>query len=269
MNTHPDYSHELSFAKSLALVAGDMIRKNFTLGMQKEWKEDNSPVTDTDNAINHMVIEEIKKKFPTHSILGEEETHKIEGSEFAWLCDPIDGTIPFSHGAPNCMFLLALVKEGEPVVGVMYDPFMNRLLHAVKGHGAFMNDAPIEVSKARTLRSKCVEVSYRDVVAGEPNLLRYRIAKEGAKIANFCCVGYGEMLTACGEFVASIFGYKKPYDVAAAKVIIEEAGGKVTDMQGNEQRYDRPINGCVMTNGHVHEKIVALIQEGDLDKSAQ
>lgn len=256
MNT---YEKELKFAKELAYLAGGMIKQGFTLGMKKEWKDDNSPVTDTDKAVNHYVIQRVKEEYPEHSVLGEEETFIVEGSEYAWLCDPIDGTIPFSHGAPNCMFLLALVKDGVPVVGVMYDPFMDRLLHAVKGHGAFLNDNPINVSDRKTLKSSCVEVSYRDSINGKPNLTRYELAKRGAKVANFCCVGYGEMLTACGEFVSTIFGYKKPYDVAAAKIIIEEAGGKVTDMQGNEQRYDRDINGCVMTNGHLHQEILEIL----------
>lgn len=255
------FTKEFSLAKDLAYKAGTKMKAAFTLDMKKDWKEDNSPVTETDTAINHMVIEEIKKAFPTHSILGEEETHQVEGSEYAWLCDPIDGTIPFSHGAPTFMFLLALVdqKDGQPVLGVMYDPMMDRFLHAIKGTGAFLNGQPIRVSDAKTCQSKCIEISYRDNIQGKPNLLRYALSKKGAKIINFNCVGYGQMLVACGEFVASIFGYSKPYDVAAAKIIIEEAGGKVTDMAGNTQRYDRQINGCIMTNGHLHDDLLTII----------
>lgn len=253
------YQTELQLARSLAMRAGELIKKNFALGMPKEWKADNSPVTVTDKAINQMVIEEIKKNFPEHSILGEEDSYVREGSEYAWLCDPIDGTIPFSHGAPNCMFLLALVKDGAPILGVMYDPFMDRFLHAIKGSGAFLNDQPIHVANRSSMKSSGVVICYRDVMDNQPNLLRYEVAKKGCKITDFSCVGYGEMLVACGEYVSTIFGYAKPYDVAAAKVIIEEAGGKVTDISGREQRYDRSINGCVMTNGILHQEFIDIL----------
>ena len=115
---NPDY---LETAVSLARQAGEMARANFTLGMAREWKEDSTPVTVTDLAINHLVIAEIGRRFPTHGVLGEEVSSLAPDHEWVWVCDPIDGTIPFSHGIPVTAFSLALTYQGETLLGVVYD----------------------------------------------------------------------------------------------------------------------------------------------------
>jgi len=90
----------------LARQAGEVMRKDFSLGMKKEWKKDKTPVTVTDTFVNRMVINAIGKEYPEHSILGEEE-NSLKDSEYVWVCDPIDGTIPFSHGFPIFAFSLS------------------------------------------------------------------------------------------------------------------------------------------------------------------
>src|SRR6185369_6851970 len=96
------------FALQMAQEAGGIIRSNFSMGMKKEWKEDVTPVTVSDLAINKDLIEGVKQHFPGHSVYGEEESALIDGAEYVWVCDPVDGTLPFSHGIPTCMFSLAL-----------------------------------------------------------------------------------------------------------------------------------------------------------------
>ena len=108
---------ERDFAVDLAKQAGAVMRANFSPGMKKEWKEDRSPLTVTDTAINRMVIAAVQKTFPEHSVLGEEESTWKEGDEMVWVCDPVDGTIPFSHGIPLSMFALALVRNGPAPQG--------------------------------------------------------------------------------------------------------------------------------------------------------
>src|SRR3989338_6753886 len=100
-----------TFAINLAQKAGKIIRENFKANVKKEWKADGTPVTAIDLAVNKLVIESVQKEYPTHSILAEEESAMQEGSEYVWVCDPIDGTYPFSHGIPNFAFSLALVKD--------------------------------------------------------------------------------------------------------------------------------------------------------------
>src|SRR3989339_1842896 len=149
---------EKEFALLMAKKAGKIIKKNFAMGMEKEWKSDNTPVTVTDKAVNSLLIKESKRYFPKYGILGEEENSIVGNEEYHWVCDPIDGTIPFSHGIPTCVFSLALVKDGVPVVAVVYDPFMDRLFTAEKGNGAKLNGKTIHVSPAKTLKNAVVGV---------------------------------------------------------------------------------------------------------------
>ncbi|MEK7479383.1 MAG: inositol monophosphatase [Patescibacteria group bacterium] len=239
----------------LAKDAGKIMRKNFALGMKKEWKEDNTPLTITDTTINKLVIRKIRKNFPTHSILGEEESF-LQESEYTWVCDPVDGTIPFSHGYPAFMFSLALVKNGVPIAGVLYDPILKRLFYAEKGKGAFLNGVRTRVSKKTELKGALVGINSRKLL----DFIKMMRMKHEAFPVMFHGSTYGASLVACGEFIAEVYGADKPWDAAAVKIIVEEAGGKVTDLYGNEQRYDGPIHGSVATNGLVHEEILKEIK---------
>lgn len=245
-------------AVDLARQAGEIMRQNFAIGMKKDWKDDNTPLTITDTRINTLVIETILKKFPTHGVLGEEECSKdFEKAEYIWVCDPLDGTIPFSHGYPTFAFSLALTKNGESILGVVYDPMMDRLLIAEKGKGTIMDGKKITVSKTDTFRQSLVS-THSDSRLGP---MRTNLIAQKAWAITFNSAVYGGMLVACGEFVAEIYDYRKPWDGAALKIIVEEAGGKVTDLLGNEQRYDGPINGFIASNGVLHDKLVALATE--------
>lgn len=248
-------------ALSLARQAGDIMRDNFELGMKKEWKEDKSPLTVTDLQINDLVIKEVKKHFPDHDILAEEASSLNGQSEYTWVCDPIDGTIMFSHGLPICTFSLALTKNGESILGVAYDPFSDRLFTAEKGQGAFLNNKKISVSTESKL----------DRVAGEYEMFKmakYDINKladhltmvKEAKLMRLCSVVYPSCLVATGDLGFTIFSGNTAHDMAAVKVIVEEAGGKVTDLFGQEQRYDQPINGCLASNGALHQELLDLIK---------
>ena len=248
------------FAIGLAKQAGEIIRNNFTLGMKKEWKADNTPLTETDLVVNQLVIDSIKKAFPEHSVLSEEGDYFSKESDYVWVCDPLDGTIPFSHGIPVCAFSLALVYKGESVLGVVYDPFMDRMFFAEKGKGAFMNKKRISVSSRDTFKHSLFSVVHWNGAPFDFSRLAVVLKNEGARISNIS-IAYMGALTAAGEFVGTIFPGDHPNDTAALKVLVEEAGGKVTDIFGNEQRYDRPIKGHVVSNGILHEKLLALVRE--------
>lgn len=249
------------FALGLARQAGEIIKKNFMLGMKKEWKEDDSPVTHTDLAVNQLVIDAVRKEFPEHSVLAEEGGDFSGKGERTWVCDPVDGTIPFSHGIPTCVFSLALTEGGKSTLGVIYDPFMDRMFVAKKGDGAFLNGQKIFVSRADTLKNSLFGLSSRK--GGQFDLfgLKEALEDEHARVIDICSITYMGVLVASGEFAGTIFRGRKPHDTAALKVIVEEAGGKVTDLSGNEQRYDRDINGHVISNGILHEKMLSLVRE--------
>jgi myo-inositol-1(or 4)-monophosphatase len=249
------------FAISLAKQAGKVMRANFNIGMEKTIKKDGTPVTKTDLAINKMVVDQVKKHFPTHGVLGEEQSNIIDGSEFTWVCDPVDGTIPFSRGMPTCMFSLALTHNGKSILGVAYDPFLDRIFFAEEDKGAFLNGKRIHVSKQAKLRESFVSYSiWRTSTYPMPNLMNDFVFKQGVNVFPIGSVVYNGMLLAAGELDGIIFSYITAHDVAAIKIIAEEAGGKVTDMFGNDQRYDREIKGCVISNGALHKDLLKIIK---------
>jgi len=244
-----------TFAINLANQAGKIMRANFNLGMKKEWKKDFTPVTATDIKINKLVINQVKKYFPTHGVLGEEESYNVKGKEYLWVVDPVDGTVPFSHGFPTFVFSLALVKNGVPIVGVINDPIMKRLVWAEKGKGAFLNGKRTKVSKNSSLKKSVVAVGDK-----MPKAITY-LEKKKAFNVNLYSYVYEAMLVAIGEISGAFYTYGFAHDGAAAKIIVEEAGGKATDLNGNDQRYDRKINGQLVSNGLLHRKLILLNQK--------
>lgn len=249
------------FAVTLALKAGNIMKQNFTLGMRKEWKTDSTPLTATDIEINELMIAEVRKKFPGHSLLGEEESNVSE-SEYVWVCDPIDGTTGFSHGYPIFMFQMALTRFGESILGVMYDPILNRMFLAEKGSGAFLNGVPIHVAADIGFNPKNKKgiISIDGDETGPLIGLRNQLRKRGSHTTHFYCASYPAALIASGEFIGEVYGANHAWDGATIKIIVEEAGGKVTDLFGKEQRYDKPINGFVATNGFIHNELVEIIK---------
>lgn len=252
-----DYS---IFAVELAKKAGEMIRNDFQKEIVREWKADDTPITDTDRKVNQLVIDEVAKRFPTHAILSEEGSRPKE-SEFAWVCDPIDGTVPFSHKYPTSVFSLAFTKQGESLLGVIYDPYMDRLLTAVKGDGAYCNKERVVVSEAQELNNVVI-----DIEAGREKFL-YDISELYNVLLRHNCIAvslrsisYAGMLTALGEFGGVVGVALWPWDGAAVKIIVEEAGGKVTDLFGNDQKYNEKIKGIIASNGHLHNELISLVQ---------
>src|SRR5690606_7148188 len=108
----------LAFAKTLATEAGQIMRDHFVLGIDTEWKQDATPLTIADTSINQLVIDQVKQRFPTHGVLGEEASFGTD-REYLWVVDPVDGTMPYSHGIPTSTFSLALVQNGQPIVAAV------------------------------------------------------------------------------------------------------------------------------------------------------
>ncbi len=250
----------LDFAKKIAYRAGDIMKKYFSCDNGVEYKFDNTIVTKADKEINDYLIEQVKNEFPTHCVDGEEK--QFGKSKYVWVCDPVDGTAMYARHVPVAVFSLALVIDGVSNIGVIYDPWTDNLYSAIKGKGAYRNGQPIHVNDIALddMRS----VSHFDMwPEAEYNL--YDAVKEIGKKTYF--VSIGSVIRACccvanGDFNLAIYPgtEHKNCDIAAAKVIVEEAGGKVTDLFGNEQRYDESINGAVISNGLVHDEMLQAIK---------
>jgi myo-inositol-1(or 4)-monophosphatase len=253
---------ELEFAKQLALRAGEIMLKYFKKGMTSRLKDTVAVVTNADKEINRLVIDEVGKKYPDHSVLGEEES-KDNNSDLVWFCDPIDGTWPYTKGVPIATFSLALVNKGVPLIGVVYDPFTKRLYSASKGMGAYLNNERIGVSKL-SVKDSTIAVEWWPEAEYDIDPPMHRLSVDTkAYVLNLGGVVNSASLVASGKFEACIFaGTKgKGVDIAAVKVIVEEAGGRVTDLFGKEQLYTSDINGAIISNGVVHAIILEYLKD--------
>lgn len=251
----------LEFAKVIAYKAKDIMLKYFKEDNGSSYKYDQTIVTKADTEINEYLIKKVKEEFPTHSVDGEEE--QFGNSEYVWVCDPVDGTAMYARHIPVAVFSLALVVKGTPIIGVVYDPFTDNLYSAIKGKGAYKNNIKINVNDIVFDDMKSVS-NFDMWPKSEYNI--YDTIKELGKKTYFVSIGSvirGCMCVANGDFNLAIFpGTKhKNCDIAAAKIIVEEAGGKVTDLFGNEQRYDEDINGAVISNGKIHEEVIYLLKK--------
>lgn len=260
-----DYTRELEIAKQLAKEAGDIMLKYFnTAASNPTVKSDRTIVTKADIEINKRVIEILSLKTPDYSIWGEEQSAILKGAKYTWVCDPVDGTMPFAKVMPISTFSLGLVDEkGRSVLGVVYDPFQDRLFEAVKGHGAFLNSVQIHVSDKRDLDGACIDeelwINHQEEVSFDDP--KDALNKRGAEVTTMCSAVITGCFVAQGSFEAMIFGQGKPEDIAALAVIVTEAGGKVTDLFGNDQRYDTNIKGAIVSNGLIHDQICEVLKQ--------
>jgi myo-inositol-1(or 4)-monophosphatase len=256
------HSKERRFAVDLAKKAGKIIQRDFKLGMKSWYKKDKTTITKADIQINRMVMRSVKKAFPEHSFLDENENAASKKSDKVWMCEPLDGTLMFTHGIPTCVFSMAFVEDGKPVVGVIYDPFANRLFYAEKGRGAYLNGKRINVSTKTDIKYALMGMSCwkdRGSFANISELYR-KLIQENVDVLDIPSVAYLGILVAAGQFEASVHPATTPRGSAALKVIVEEAGGKVTDLFGDEQRYDQKIKGCIISNGLVHSELVKIVR---------
>lgn len=222
-------------------------------------------MTVADTEINTLVIKVIKDAFPSHEVLGEEASDYKIRDKYVWVCDPIEGTIPYSHGIPTSVFSLALVKNGEPILGVVYDPFMDRMFFAQKGEGAFMNEQVISVKKRDNDARAVVDAEWWQNAPYQLPTLFEKLSKENFIVSVPVCIVYSAMMVAVGEFVGAIFCGEGAHDIAAVKIIVEEAGGKVTDLFGNEQKYNQKIKVAIISNGKLHDKFIDIAQKSIVD----
>lgn len=260
MNDQEDVNVLATWAEQLARSAGEIMREYFYSSQKGvEIKSDETPVTVADKKINDLVIARVTQDFPKHGVLGEETSVHTDRNQL-WVCDPIDGTKAFILGLPTAMFSLAYVVDGQPLVAVMYEPLLDRMFRAVKGSGAYENGQPIHVSDHDSLHDAHISFSpsIRRAVGAYKSLYESMLAA-GAQTVPVNGEVFRGSLTATGKVDAHTFPGGYAHDAAAVKLIVEEAGGKVTDLYGKEQRYDGDIRGVIVSNGRIHDQLVKLM----------
>jgi len=221
-------------------------------------------VTEIDLRIEREFRALIASRFPDHVVLGEEfsaEEDREKVPEYCWVFDPVDGTTNFAHGLPIFCSSLALEIRGEPAVAAIYDPSRRELFTAERGQGAWLNGAPLKVSGATTLIDSLLCTGFPYSVQREAEALvglfaeflkvSRAVRRLGSAAIDLCYVAAGRL---DGFWEQSLH----PWDVAAGALIIQEAGGRVTDLAGGP--YSSRAGNLVATNGHIHDAMVAIIQ---------
>ncbi len=262
-----NYQDELAFAKALATEAGKIMRRYFRAeDIGTEWKQDNTPLTVADTNINNLVIKRVKEKFPNHGVLGEEESFEPT-RDLIWVVDPIDGTAPFSIGVPISTFSIALVdrKDGQPVLAVVYDPFLNHSYEATIGGGAYLNDTKLQASVTSDLAQNFVFSasirSGKDKIYEADKLLNSIRSQKGKIVSIASFIYFGCKITT-GELVGVIVDFPSTWDLVTVKLLVEEAGGIATDYNGQPQRYDDITRGLVAApNKELHGKLLQMVQD--------
>ncbi|MBD0284305.1 MAG: inositol monophosphatase, partial [Flavisolibacter sp.] len=221
----------------------------------------NNLVTEVDHASEKAIINTIKKDFPDHHILSEECGDLAQDSEYKWIIDPIDGTINFAHHIPICCISIGVEHNGEMILGAVYNPFMNEYFLAEKGSGATLNDKPITVRKIERVENACLVTgfpyTYLDETNGPLEVIESFI-RRGVPVRRLGSAAIDLCWVACGRFDGFYEHRLQAWDSAAGFLIVEEAGGRVTNFKGEPYSPYEP--GMIASNGIMHNELVAWIK---------
>lgn len=254
-------SKELDVAIKAAKKAGEILDHHFETALEHEHKEDKSIVTKADIESDEVVIAEIQKSFPDHQIHSEERGVVGDNSEFVWAIDPLDGTMNFVRGIPIFSTSIALLKEDDPIVAVIYNPVTKSLFTAEKGEGAFWNEERMTVSNTKELANSVVSIGRaRDKDNKQKTLAIYN--KLYFNILSQRVLGSAALelaYTASGRLEGFISVGLKKWDVAAGILLISESGGKITDYEGGS--VDNEQIHFVATNGRIHDELLDILKE--------
>ncbi len=241
--------------------AGEIVREGFGKNFSIEYKTNASNlVTEIDKKSEALIIDFINKEFPGHSVLAEESGEHGTSSEYHWVIDPLDGTTNFAHGLPIFAVSVGVQKNGETICGVVYDVMRDEIYSAEKGSGSFRNGMKLKVSSNDNLRKSVLVTGFPYDIAENPDHAIERfiaslkaaraVRRLGSAAIDFCYV-------ASGVFDGFWEVHLHPWDICAGKLIVEEAGGLVTNF------YDEKINiyskQILATNNLVHNPMIQLL----------
>ena len=247
------YEGRLEAAVQLARQAGQLTLDYFCTQVAVERKGDTSPVTIADKQAEQYIRQQLAVQFPDDAVLGEEFGEQVGASKYQWIIDPIDGTKSFISGVPLYSTLVAVVCERQVVVGVVYIPALDEMVFASRGGGSWhcrqgQNAVACRVSQ-RSLDHGAFLVSQSDLFARRGAQQVYSELERQAYITRTWGDGFGYLLVATGRAELMVDPVANPWDLAAVSLVVEEAGGKFTDWQGN----NTPFGGDgIGSNGVCH-----------------
>ncbi len=253
----------LKVAKQAAIEAEKIIKKYSGVSQKKTFKHGDVSnfATRADIEAEEKIVSILAENFPDHNIIAEEENNIDKGSEYTWFIDPLDGTISYAAGLPFFAVSIGLLKNNEPLLGVILDVSSGDLYFAEKGKRAFMNEKPIEVSKREDLESSLVDLDYGHRIRRLQKLEAYinRLVLKigypysfGPAAGIFGLVGKG--------FLDGYIVQAWRWDLLAGVVIVTEAGGRVSDLEGNDLDWTKERLDIVASNGLIHEQILEALK---------
>jgi myo-inositol-1(or 4)-monophosphatase len=258
-------------AAEIAREAGARLREYFAAGVETEYKGDVDLVTVADRSAEKLIRTRLSEAFPDHGIYGEEGTRERLDAEFRWYVDPLDGTTNFAHGFPQFCVSLGLEQrqsglkpdaDGILMAAVIYDPMRDELFTAERARGTTLNGKPMHVSRIRQLAESLLATGFPSRKRhASPNIHFYQeftLRSHGVRRAGSAALDLAYV--ACGRLEAFWEFNLNPWDTAAGILLIEEAGGRVTDFSGRPVRL--ASDEVLASNGLIHEELIRLF--GDL-----
>ena len=216
----------------------------------------NNLVTEADHASEKAIIKIIQQEFPDHFILGEESGEILSDSEIKWIIDPIDGTVNFAHGIPLCCVSIGIEKGGEIIMGAVYNPLMKEMFFAEKGKGATLNGNSITVSSQNEVVRSCLVTGFPYTYLDMPNgplQVFEKLIRQGIPVRRLGSAAIDLCWVAAGRFDGFYEHKLEAWDSAAGYLIVQEAGGTVTDFEGNKFSPYQPH--ILATNGKIHDEL--------------
>lgn len=247
--------------KSLAIAAGEILCTNFQQSHAIRHKGRFDIVTEADTASEALIIAGIRSRYPDHTIVTEESGH-LQGNDGTWYIDPLDGTINYAHGLPLFSISMAFAEHGQVQLGVVYDPWRKEMFSAERGKGAFLNDERLQASEIADLSDSLLVTGFPYNAYSSPNnnldnygkfaRMTQGVRRLGSAALDLAYVAAGRM---DGYWEISI----NPWDVAAGTLIVEEAGGVVTNLAG-ERDYFKPPYSIVAANAGLHPVMMQVLR---------
>jgi len=254
----------LDLARSIAMEAGKLQRERIAEPRRIETKSTHIDlVTDVDRACEHLILERLDRERPEDGVLSEEAGATRDGSTgFCWIIDPLDGTTNYAHGVPHFAVSIGIEKDGERVIGVIYNPMLDELFWGARGHGAWLNESRIAVSSTASLDRSLLATGFAyDVQSNRQNNLdqfsAFMLRAQAVRRAGSAALDLAYV--ACGRFDGFWEQHLAPWDVAAGLLLIEEAGGTTSDFAGGPA--PRSGTRTVAANAALHAEMLRVLAE--------
>ncbi len=255
-----EFQEFLAVAEPTARTAGRMLADGRPDELHIEYKGAINLVTEMDKKCEAYIVDKLSTAFPDHAIVAEEGSAIGATSEFCWYIDPLDGTTNYTHGLPIYCVSIALEKAGELVCGVIYDPCQEEMFTATKGGGMFLNGKQMRVSQETELLKSLLVTGFPYDIreTNEDNLNNFAtFAKRARAVRRLGSAALDCCWTACGRFDGFWELKLSPWDLAAGVLMVREAGGTVTDLDG--QPFDLHSGRILATNGEIHQQMQDLL----------